>query len=169
MRQHMTNEFKIPLFLIRFCRSVDKMAGFLFNMNYRHLYEKETKCKIILNHEVHHIDFNRNNNHISNLVAIDKSLHKNYHTFYNPLKTILYNLKINNWSIDDYISDKWIQSYVLYYYPQKDWAKKLIKTTKKINKYIQKRNKLLNTNYNEIVFNDDELKILNYIQYGRIY
>lgn len=30
MRPHMTNEFKIPLFLIRYGRTFDKMAGFLF-------------------------------------------------------------------------------------------------------------------------------------------
>ena len=33
--------------------------------------------------EIHHMDHNRNNNEISNLVSIPRKLHKRYHAFYN--------------------------------------------------------------------------------------
>lgn len=48
-------------------------------MDYRKFYEKQTKLKLPKNFEVHHIDFNRNNNKISNLVALPRNLHKKYH------------------------------------------------------------------------------------------
>ena len=49
-------------------------------MNYRLFYEKQTGEKIPENFEVHHIDHNRKNNSIDNLVAIPKKLHKKYHS-----------------------------------------------------------------------------------------
>lgn len=47
--------------------------------NYRKFYEKQTGKKIPKDFDVHHIDFNRENNDIMNLVAIPKELHRNYH------------------------------------------------------------------------------------------
>lgn len=48
-------------------------------MNYRKYYEKETNKKIPKGWDVHHLDFNRKNNNISNLVALPKELHSKYH------------------------------------------------------------------------------------------
>lgn len=48
-------------------------------MNYRKLYEKECHIKIPKNYEIHHIDMNRENNDITNLVMLPKKLHKQYH------------------------------------------------------------------------------------------
>lgn len=50
-------------------------------MTYREIYEIETGVKLPQNFEVHHIDFDRNNNVMRNLVAMPKSLHANYHKF----------------------------------------------------------------------------------------
>ena len=47
--------------------------------NYRKFYEKETGKKIPKDFDVHHIDFNRENNDIMNLVAMPKKLHQRYH------------------------------------------------------------------------------------------
>jgi hypothetical protein len=49
------------------------------HFNYRKFYEEQTGKKIPKDFDVHHIDFNRNNNDIINLVAIPKKLHKKYH------------------------------------------------------------------------------------------
>lgn len=48
--------------------------------NYRKFYEKQTGKKIPKDFDIHHIDFNRENNDIMNLVAIPRELHKKYHT-----------------------------------------------------------------------------------------
>lgn len=48
-------------------------------MNYRKYYEKELKCKIPKGWHIHHIDLDRNNNEINNLVAIPKKLHEEFH------------------------------------------------------------------------------------------
>jgi len=47
--------------------------------NYRKFYEQKTGKKIPKDFDIHHIDFNRENNDIMNLVAIPKKLHHNYH------------------------------------------------------------------------------------------
>ena len=48
--------------------------------NYRKFYEKQTNKKVPKDFDVHHIDLNRENNDIVNLVAIPKELHQKYHT-----------------------------------------------------------------------------------------
>lgn len=54
-------------------------------MNYRKFYEEQTKTKLPKNFEVHHIDLNRENNDISNLVAIPKKLHQELHSRFDSL------------------------------------------------------------------------------------
>lgn len=47
-------------------------------MNYIKLYiEKYGKIKF--DHNIHHIDINRNNNNLNNLISIPIDLHKKYH------------------------------------------------------------------------------------------
>lgn len=48
-------------------------------MNYREFYSKALNVKLSPLFDVHHIDFNRNNNDILNLVALPKWLHGRYH------------------------------------------------------------------------------------------
>jgi len=47
-------------------------------INYRKLYE-ENNGKIPENWEVHHIDFNHNNNNLKNLIAIPSMVHMIIH------------------------------------------------------------------------------------------
>ena len=54
-------------------------------MNYRELYESKTKTKIPNCFDIHHLDFNRDNNDISNLVALPRDLHSKFHIAYNEL------------------------------------------------------------------------------------
>ena len=49
-------------------------------MHYRKFYEKLTNKKIPKDFEVHHIDFDRENNDIHNLIAIPRDLHRKYHS-----------------------------------------------------------------------------------------
>ncbi len=49
-------------------------------MNYRKYYEEMCNLKIPSNCEIHHIDFNRQNNNINNLVMLPATLHTKYHT-----------------------------------------------------------------------------------------
>lgn len=48
-------------------------------MDYRSIYEKATGVVLPLSFDVHHIDGNRDNNDIMNLVALPKELHHQYH------------------------------------------------------------------------------------------
>lgn len=47
-------------------------------MNYRERYE-ERICKIPTNFEIHHLDLNRKNNNIDNLLMLPKEVHRNLH------------------------------------------------------------------------------------------
>ena len=44
-------------------------------------YVKKTGRKVPVGFEIHHIDFNRENNDISNLVALPKKVHRDYHKY----------------------------------------------------------------------------------------
>lgn len=46
---------------------------------YRKYYEESVGTKIDKDYEIHHLDFNRHNNYIINLVALPKYLHRKYH------------------------------------------------------------------------------------------
>lgn len=48
-------------------------------MEYRKIYEQAIGRKIPEGFEIHHIDLNRKNNKLSNLVMLPKELHQEYH------------------------------------------------------------------------------------------
>lgn len=49
-------------------------------MNYRKFYKETTGVEIPKGFDVHHIDGNRSNNDIMNLVAIPRNVHRSYHS-----------------------------------------------------------------------------------------
>ncbi len=51
----------------------------------RRIYQEETGQPIPHGFHVHHIDFNKGNDDINNMVAIPKELHQEYHTLVNSL------------------------------------------------------------------------------------
>lgn len=53
--------------------------------NYRKLYKDYFGIDFDKNYDIHHIDFNRDNNDISNLILLPKDLHAKYHTLINSL------------------------------------------------------------------------------------
>lgn len=48
-------------------------------MSYRKIYSEITGVEVPIYFDVHHIDFDRNNNDIENMVALPKKLHSDYH------------------------------------------------------------------------------------------
>jgi len=64
-------------------------------MDYRKFYKDYYKIDFGKEYEVHHIDLDRNNNDISNLLLLPKELHKRYHkTIMKLTRTDNYNEKI---------------------------------------------------------------------------
>ena len=75
-----------------------ELTDFLFLiMNYRKYYEEFTNTKLNPDFDVHHIDGDKDNNDISNLVALPKNIHSEYHR----LKNIELNLNTDLKSILD--------------------------------------------------------------------
>lgn len=58
-------------------------------MNYRKYYRSMIGMNIAVDFEIHHIDCDRDNNHISNLVSIPRELHKKYHNYKNKVENLL--------------------------------------------------------------------------------
>lgn len=56
-----------------------QVPGIFLTMNYRKLYAKHYGITIPPEYDVHHIDFNRNNNDIKNLILLPKELHQRIH------------------------------------------------------------------------------------------
>lgn len=102
--------------------------------NYRKLYENKLHIKIPKTYEIHHIDFDRKNNNIMNLVALPKKLHNKYHTLLRRYEGLRYKvqtklqsgiepgiavneyIKLNDLKIIEEFIDVWYecQHYVLY-------------------------------------------------------
>lgn len=131
-------------------------------MGYRSKYEKAIGRKIKDGFEVHHINLNRKDNSIQNLIEIPRRLHVDFHTAYNPLRDIIKTIKINGYSVCDYENDPWIRNFCMPYVPTEKWAKKLLNHTEKINKFIDERNRIIGIKNGKIVYSDDEIYILNF-------
>lgn len=80
-------------------------------MNYRKLYKKHFCIDFSNDYVVHHMDFDRANNDISNLLLLPKELHASYHMIlnvisgYNPIcgcEKGLINIALSNTVITDY-------------------------------------------------------------------
>lgn len=63
----------------------------------RKFYEKETGERIPDNFHIHHIDMDRNNNDILNLVALPLSLHNRYHAIQRRLNNLIPKFKTSNY------------------------------------------------------------------------
>ena len=76
--------------------------------DYRLKYKRYYNIEFDNNYDIHHIDFNHNNNDISNLILLPKELHTKYHLCLNELGCFDGNLKFNakiNIHIEDGRSD----------------------------------------------------------------
>ena len=121
--------------------------------NYRKIYEKAVGEKIEEGYEIHHIDFDRNNNNILNLVALPKCIHREYHTLLLKIKrNLLYNSIIEN--------EVFTKPIGIIYQPHVDYARyelsNLYEFTQEISdyeviimKHIMQRNETLKISYDE--------------------
>jgi hypothetical protein len=63
-------------------------------MDYRRIYEERLGISLPLEFEVHHIDMNRDNNEIENLVALPKHVHQEYHRLIPMIENKQFNFTI---------------------------------------------------------------------------
>ena len=84
-------------------------------MDYRKFYQKKLNVKINNDFEIHHIDFNRENNDIINLVAIPKHLHNDYHELYKQINFEGLNLNLSpiNFPYNGVGYNKFVVSYFI--------------------------------------------------------
>ena len=104
-------------------------------MNYRKKYEELLNLILSNEEEIHHLDMDRENNNINNLVAIPKKLHKQYHSY---LRIYEDGLKMVQCTSEEFKKE--------YAYDIRKWkehTEKLIKVENEIKIYIEKRNSLL--------------------------
>lgn len=107
--------------------------------NYRKIYEAKCNIKIPKGYEIHHIDFNRENNDISNLVMLPKKLHQEYHNKLRLYETMGYEIELklkssieNGSMINDYIREIYLTE-----------IKEFIDTWYECMRYVDYRNYLL--------------------------
>lgn len=84
-------------------------------MNYRRLYEDMTGEKIPKGYEIHHIDFNKKNNDIDNLVMLPKKLHRKLHkhiTMYNYQQYEL-DLKVKSIIETGHATNSYLKNYII--------------------------------------------------------
>lgn len=79
--------------------------------NYRAFYKKYYDIDFNNDYEIHHIDFNHENNNISNLLLLPKALHQQYHMVIGCLTTdskhesgFLIDVRLDNALITEYYS-----------------------------------------------------------------
>lgn len=102
--------------------------------DYKRKYEKLCNVKIPKNYEIHHIDMDRTNNNIYNLVMLPKELHQQYHTLREKMENNFY----INYSITSILdSGNGINELSNIYY------KEFIKVIGECNKYADYRDYLL--------------------------
>lgn len=79
-------------------------------MHYRIKYKKHFGIEFDENFEVHHIDLDRKNNDIDNLVLLPKELHEQYHSIINSISVCpekpkadgIIDLRLNNALVTEY-------------------------------------------------------------------
>ena len=66
-------------------------------MNYRSYFERMKGVKLPADWDVHHIDFNRENNDIENLYAMPRVMHRFIHKHWGLCDRQELNLELKNW------------------------------------------------------------------------
>ena len=107
--------------------------------DYRKIYQNECNIIIPKGYEIHHIDFNRENNEIMNLVMLPKKLHSEYHRTLLELQNSRYEIIIKVQSVID--SGNLINEYIAT--NQHELENKFIKIWYECQKYVDYRNYLL--------------------------
>lgn len=137
-------------------------------MNFRQKYIKSTGLKIDELTHIHHIDFNRKNNELYNLIHIDRTNHLRFHKLLVLITVINNNIEINNLDFEETLKDKNMLKHLIYFYPKRNTLINLRKIEKKFNKNINIRNKILNINENSNIITEKQNKIIKALSKWKI-
>lgn len=96
--------------------------------NYRLKYKRYYGIEFDKSYEIHHIDFNKQNNDIDNLLLLPKELHNKYHYYLQVLDLLNWkkgklelNLKISQFGLLTYVSNDAIIEFVKVYNECQKW------------------------------------------------
>ena len=101
-------------------------------MNYRRFYQERLGIILDQSYHVHHIDGNRQNNDIKNLVALPKKLHSKYHN-----QKVKYDFVVNS-------INEWIYFFKCEYKKYFDTIELFMEVKNEVAEYILKRDSILN-------------------------
>lgn len=107
--------------------------------NYRKVYKEKCNIAIPKGYDIHHIDFNRENNDIMNLVMLPKKMHNKYHKTLLELKSYKYEVVTKVQSVIE--SGNLINDYILK--NQHELERKFISIWYECQVYVDYRNYLL--------------------------
>ena len=110
-----------------------------FTMDYRRVWRKHFPYKI-KDYEIHHIDSNKRNNLISNLIYIPKKLHKQYHWSKNFIAYIIKEGDFSPLSVSLFANNTI------------DMVEMFINTSNEILNYIKLRDLYLNQNIKHSIY-----------------
>jgi len=133
-------------------------------MNARTFYLKTTGIKPNRSIHVHHLDKNRDNNSIENLIHLPSRVHLRYHRFRFHLDVILETLYINDWSVSDYVSDVWIRGFCTPYAAKDFWWRELNKYVEFINNALKEKDEKLKINSTLLSYTKDEQSIITFLE-----
>lgn len=102
-------------------------------MGYREVYIENVGKMINMENEIHHINHNRKDNSIYNLVELPKKLHREYHLKHLKYSNAVENINTFNW-IYDFHKEVYLKDILEY-----------IEIKNKISHYIIKRNDLIHS------------------------
>lgn len=108
--------------------------------DYRKKYEKKLDLKIPRNYVIHHIDFNRENNDIHNLVMLPRELHNKYHNLASKI------LKTQDEKIEIKLKGIFENGHAFNYWYKEEYIKMItefIDVYYKAQKYVDYRDYLL--------------------------
>jgi hypothetical protein len=129
-------------------------------MYFRKYYKTISSLEFDEKIHIHHINRNRKDNRIENLVHVDSLTHYRFHRNIDNIINIERTLIANNWTINQLKNSTWIKGFCLPYGPNKDWIKRLFKAEKIIIKNILIRNKRCKIEDIPILITDNQREII---------
>lgn len=103
--------------------------------NYRTKYKRYYGIDFDSDYVIHHIDFNRNNNDIKNLLLLPKEVHQRYHFYLSALGGC-------EWKTGELVLNTKISPYGLLPYTNEDYIYGLLETMKECRRWLHYKESL---------------------------
>lgn len=126
---------------------------------FRQYYLERTGLKLKPSIHIHHIDGDRSNCKLNNLVHLTVKKHIRYHHLICTARNILFNLKEQGLEIND-LHSNYVRSSCLIFNPMKNWWDKLYSCESYMIKQMNKRNELTGIEYVNVFITDEEKEVL---------